>query len=54
MTKLPDDPKLTGFPAIVTPGPPAEIVVPAIGNAVGFGHWWVGWLADSARDHNES
>lgn len=37
MTKLPDGPKLTGVPAIVTPGPPSEIVVCAIGNAVGFG-----------------
>ena len=37
MTKPPDGPKLTGVPAIITPGPPAEIVIPAIGNAVGFG-----------------
>ena len=37
MTKAADGPRLTGVPAIVSPGPPAEIVVPAIENAVGFG-----------------
>ena len=36
-TKLPDGPKLTGVPEIVTPGPPAEMVVPPIEKAVGFG-----------------
>ncbi len=37
MTKLPEGPKLTSVPESVAPGPPADIVVPAIEKAVGFG-----------------
>lgn len=37
MTSLPEGPKLTNVPEIVTPGPPAERVVPATENADGFG-----------------
>ncbi|KAK3170359.1 hypothetical protein OEA41_009746 [Lepraria neglecta] len=37
MSKIPDIPKLTTVPSIVTPGPPAEMGVPSIENAVGFG-----------------
>lgn len=36
MSKTPDASKLIGVPEIVTPGPPAEILVPSIENAVGF------------------
>ena len=35
--KLPEGPKLTGVPEIVTPRPPADTVVPAIENAIGLG-----------------
>ena len=35
--RIPDVSRRTGVPAIVTPGPPAEIVVPAIGNAIQLG-----------------
>ena len=37
MTRLPEGPKLTDVPNVVTPGPPAERVVPAIENAIGCG-----------------
>lgn len=37
MTKLPEAPKLTNVPKRVAPGPPADIVLPAIEKAVGFG-----------------
>ena len=36
MSKDPDGPNETGVPDIVTPGPPAERVVPATTRAVGF------------------
>ena len=36
MTNIPPGSKLTGVPEIVTPGPPADIVVPSMENAVGF------------------
>ena len=36
ITNTPPDSKLTGVPEIVTPGPPADIVVLSIENAVGF------------------
>lgn len=36
ISKTPFDSKLTGVPLIVTPGPPAVIVVPSIEKAVGF------------------
>ena len=36
MTKDPDGPSETGVPDIVTPGPPAERVVPATTKAVGL------------------
>ena len=35
-SKRPDAPKLIGVPEIVKPGPPAEMAVPSIENAVGF------------------
>ena len=35
-SKRPDACKATGIPEIVTPGPPAEMVVPSMENAVGF------------------
>ena len=35
-SNTPDASKLIGVPEIVTPGPPAEMVVPSIENAVGF------------------
>ena len=35
-SKTPDASKLIGVPEIVTPGPPAEMVVPSIENALGF------------------
>ena len=35
-SNTPDASKLIGVPEIVTPGPPSEIVVPSIKNAVGF------------------
>lgn len=37
MTKFPEGPKLTNVPEIVTPGPPADSVVPAIANAAVLG-----------------
>ena len=36
MSRTPDACKLTGVPEIVTPGPPAEMVVPSIEKATGF------------------
>ena len=36
MSKTPDACKLIGVPDIVTPGPPAEMVVPSIEKSVGF------------------
>ena len=36
MSKIPSASKRTGVPEIVTPGPPAEMVVPSIEKAVGF------------------
>ena len=35
-SNTPDASKLIGVPKTVTPGPPAEMVVPSIENAVGF------------------
>ena len=35
--RIPDVSMRIGVPAIVTPGPPAEIVVPATGNAIQLG-----------------
>lgn len=37
MTRLPDGPRLTIVPSMVAAGPSAEIVVPAMENAEGFG-----------------
>lgn len=37
ITKVPDGLRRTIVPSIVAAGPSAEIVVPAIENAVGFG-----------------
>ena len=36
MTNIPPGSKLTGVPDIVTPGPPADIVVPSMENALGL------------------
>ena len=35
--RIPEDPKLTIVPSMVTPGPPAKMVVPSMENAVGLG-----------------
>ena len=37
ISRVPEDPKLTIVPSMVTPGPPAEMVVPSIEKAVGLG-----------------
>ena len=37
LLRIPEDPKLTIVPSMVTPGPPAEIVMPSTGKAVGLG-----------------
>ena len=37
MFKMPDGPRLIDVPSTVTPGPPAEMVVPSIEKAVGLG-----------------
>ena len=37
MASAPDCPRLMAVPSIVTAGPPAESMVPAMGNAEGFG-----------------
>lgn len=37
ISRIPEAPKLTTVPSTVTPGPPAEIVVPSIEKAVGLG-----------------
>ena len=36
MANTPDGPRPTAVPLIVTAGPPADMVVPAMGNAEGF------------------
>lgn len=47
----PDDPKLTGEPAIVTLGLPAKIVVPATEDAVGYGvEIWAPTVIDGGED----
>ena len=43
MANTPEGPRLTIVPSTVTPGSPAEMVVPAIGKAEGFGV--ISWLA---------
>ena len=37
ISRIPEDPRLTTVPSIVTPGPPADMVVPSSGKAVGLG-----------------
>ena len=37
ISRIPEDPNLTIVPSMVTPGPPAEMIVPSIGKAPGLG-----------------